>query len=171
VNILRFTCGAESPPFEGSFRDWVRSQAKDLKGYALGRRRHDGRYRVITWDLNGGLVMPRMPGGPPAPCLRCPCAKEAGRRELKAKPLDPRHGRRIVITCYPDEVSAPDRSPAERTGLGDRCECCEREATKRCDYDGQPPLPFCDAHYEWHVRTAHSPQLCGCPVGEHRRLT
>jgi hypothetical protein len=29
----------------------------------------------------------------------------------------------------------------------------------------------CDDHYEWHVRTAHAPQICGCPVGEHRRLT
>jgi len=55
VNILRFACGAVSRPFEVSFQDWV------------GRRRHDGRYRVIAYDLDGRLVMPRMPGGRPAP--------------------------------------------------------------------------------------------------------
>ena len=172
MNILRFACGAESPPYKGSFPEWVQKEIKSvMSGYALGHRRDDGRYRVIVFDLNGGLKSPQMPdGGGPASCLSCPCAKAAGMKKLNAVPLDPRHGRRIVITCYPQEVSAPDSSPTERTGLGVRCECCEREATKTCAYDGQPPLPFCDDHHEWHMRTAHQVQICGCPVEEHRRL-
>ena len=114
MNKLRFACGAESPPFEGSFQDWVKGQIKAHKGHAVGRQRHDGRYRVVTWDLNGGIVIPRMPNGETAPCLSCPCAKEAGRRELKAKPLDPRHGRRIVITCYPEATPGPVRNDQVR---------------------------------------------------------
>jgi hypothetical protein len=44
VNILRFACGAESPPFEGSFRDWVKGEIKVRKGFAVGHQRQDGRY-------------------------------------------------------------------------------------------------------------------------------
>lgn len=119
MNILRFACGAVSPPFEGSFRDWVKGEIKAHKGFAVGHQRHDGRYRVIAYDLDGQSVTPRMPNGQVAPCLTCPCPKEAGRREIEAKRVDLRGIRRIVVTCYPEDVSVPDRSPAERTGLGD----------------------------------------------------
>jgi hypothetical protein len=119
VNILRFACGAVSPPFEGSFRDWVEGEIKAHKGYAVGRKRHDGRYRVIAYDVDGQSMTPRMPKGQVAPCLNCPCPREAGRREVEAKRVDLRGIRRIIVTCYPEEVSAKDRSPAERTGLDD----------------------------------------------------
>lgn len=106
MNVLRFACGAESPPFDGSFEDWVLGEIKRMKGYALGRRRGDGRLRVVVFDLNGGLTMPRMPRtGSFAPCLGCPCSGEAGRKVLHGVPLDPRHGRRLIVTCYPREVS------------------------------------------------------------------
>lgn len=106
MNILRFACGAVSPPFEGSFEEWVQAQIKDLKGYALGRRKDDGRLRVMVFDLNGGITTPRMPNGDRAPCLNCPCVGESGRKELRGVPIDPRHGRRIVVTCYPSEACA-----------------------------------------------------------------
>ena len=105
MNFLRFECGAVSPPFEGSFEEWVRQQIKDLGGYALGRRKDDGRLRVMVFDLNGGITRPRLPNGDGAPCLSCPCVGSSGRKELNGVPIDPRHGRRIVITCYPREVS------------------------------------------------------------------
>lgn len=159
--ILRFACGAESPPIDGSLAEYAKKQVKTHDGYAIGHRRHDGRYRVVTFDTNGGVTIPKLPDGRYPGCLSCPVPKKAGRRQFNAKPEHPTHGRRIVVACYPEEVS----------GLGVRCECCEREAVRRCVYDGQPPLPFCQEHYDWHIRTAHTPQLCGCPdPGEHRRL-
>jgi len=140
MNILRFACGAESPPYKGSFPEWVQNEIKSvMSGYALGHRRNDGRYRVIVFDLNGGLKSPRMPdGGGPASCLSCPCAKAAGMKKLNAVPLDPRHGRRIIVTCYPEEVSAPDRSPAERTGLGDATRKVASAGTVRNDRGERP---------------------------------
>lgn len=63
--------------------------------------------RVIAYDLDGQSLTPRMPNGQVAPCLACPCPKEAGRREVEAKRVDLRGIRRIVVTCYPEEVSAP----------------------------------------------------------------
>lgn len=110
MNILRFACGAESPPFSGSFGDWVRENIKAMGGYALGHGKsgtaNELKYRVIVFDLNGGVVMPKMPDGSPARCLTCPCAGSAGRKELRGVVMDPRHGQRIIVTCYPSEVSA-----------------------------------------------------------------
>lgn len=106
VRHLRFECGAVSPSFKGSFEAWVRENVKALKGFALAHRRQDGRYRVISYDLDGQSLSPRMPDGRRSPCLTCPCPKEAGRREVDAKRVDLRGIRRIVVTCYPEEVSA-----------------------------------------------------------------
>ena len=105
-HFLRFACGAVSPPFAGSFRDWVKGEIKARKGFAVGHQRQDGRYRVIAYDLDGQSLSPRMPDGRRSPCLTCPCPKEAGRREVEAKRVDLRGIRRIVVTCYPEEVSA-----------------------------------------------------------------
>lgn len=98
-------CGAVSPPFEGSFPDWVRGQIKDLKGYALGHRRKDGRYRVMTWDLDRETITPWLPDGTPAHCLTCPCPKEAGRLRVAGKPKRSSPFRQIKVLCYPEEVS------------------------------------------------------------------
>jgi len=94
MNVLRFACGAESPPYKGSFPEWVQKEIKSvMNGYALGHRRNDGRYRVIVFDLNGGLKSPRMPdGGGPASCLSCPCAKAAGMK----KKYRPRKSRTVL---------------------------------------------------------------------------
>ena len=104
MNKLRFECGAESPPFEGSFETWVRGQIKDLKGYALGHRRKDGRYRVMVWDLDRETLTPRLPDGTAAHCPTCPCPKEAGRREVVGKPKRSSPFRQIKVLCYPEEV-------------------------------------------------------------------
>jgi len=92
----------------------VKGEIKARKGFAVGHQRQDGRYRVIAYDLDGQSLTPRMPNGQTAPCLVCPCPKEAGRREIEAKRVDLRGIRRIVVTCYPEEVSAPVRNDQEK---------------------------------------------------------
>jgi hypothetical protein len=104
VNVLRFACGAVSGPFEESFENWVRENIKAMKGYALGHRRKDGRYRVMVWDLDGETIKPTLPDGAPAPCLSCPCPKEAGRLRVAGKPKRSSPFRQIKVLCYPEEV-------------------------------------------------------------------
>lgn len=104
-HVLRFACGAVSPPFEGSFEGWVRENIKAMKGYALGHRRQDGRHRVTVWDLDRETITPTLPDGTPAHCLTCPCPKEAGRREIEGKPKRSSPFRQLMVLCYPEEVS------------------------------------------------------------------
>lgn len=103
--VLRFACGALSGPFEGSFRDWVKGEIKARKGYAVGHQRHDGRYRVMVWDVDRETLTPRHADGTPAHCLSCPCPREAGRREVVGKPKRSSPFRQIMVMCYPEEVS------------------------------------------------------------------
>lgn len=106
---LLFECGARLPQ-EGFLREsWEKSaQAEGSKP-----RKKDGRYRLVVFDSQGkNYTRPRTPGGNTAPCLGCPFPTKAGRKEVECMSENHDPSRpvsvqmRIVIMCYPEEVTA-----------------------------------------------------------------
>ena len=105
-SYLRFECGARLPQtgYLTDVKTWTENAKDAHENHGSYKPRKDGRYRCVVFDTNGGITHPKFEDGRNATCLGCPCPKRAGRRDHLAMPEDVRHGRRIFVTCYPEEV-------------------------------------------------------------------